>query len=219
MPNENQPNIDYSRANPKISTEINIESIISAPLVAASKANVMMLTGQTRFLLNYCFDKKEDVYKPTMVTMTLSRSTIASDKTPLEADHIQVSEMAFQMPLLCLLPLNSLGIDKVKVDFDLEITSFGSYVPTTTNISDIMHHKAVLNGRVASQRRTSSTDADNKDRISSHLKVSINAGSLPLPPGVISVIDLYTKAIQPVPYTPTKKSENPIDKTKNDQQK
>ena len=35
---------------PSFNSEINIESIISAPLVAASKANVVMVTGQTRFL-------------------------------------------------------------------------------------------------------------------------------------------------------------------------
>ena len=31
---------------PQFGAELNIESIIGAPLVAASKANVMMLTGQ-----------------------------------------------------------------------------------------------------------------------------------------------------------------------------
>ena len=36
---------------PQFGAELNIESIIGAPLVAASKANVMMLTGQAQFLL------------------------------------------------------------------------------------------------------------------------------------------------------------------------
>ena len=40
---------------PQFGAELNIESIIGAPLVAASKANVMMLTGQAQFLLDYCF--------------------------------------------------------------------------------------------------------------------------------------------------------------------
>lgn len=37
---------------PQFGAELNIESIIGAPLVAASKANVMMLTGQAQFLLD-----------------------------------------------------------------------------------------------------------------------------------------------------------------------
>ena len=36
---------------PQFGAELNIESIIGAPLVAASKANVMMLTGQAQFLI------------------------------------------------------------------------------------------------------------------------------------------------------------------------
>ncbi len=216
MPNENQPKIVNSRANPKIGTELNIESIISAPLVAASKANVMMLTGQARFLLDYCFTKEGDIYKPVMITMTLSRGVANPDKKPEDADYIHVTEMAFQMPLLCLLPLNSLGIDKIKVDFDLEITSIGSYQSKSSS-SGIINRKAVLNGRVASQPRTSDADASYKDKLSSHLKVSINAGALPLPRGVLSVIDLYTKAIQPLPNVDTRTSDEPDKNIKNDQ--
>ena len=33
---------------PKFHAELNIESVLIAPLVAASKANVMMLSGQAR---------------------------------------------------------------------------------------------------------------------------------------------------------------------------
>ena len=43
---KNEKNISL---NPDYSSELNIESIISAPLIAASKANVVMVTGQTRF--------------------------------------------------------------------------------------------------------------------------------------------------------------------------
>ena len=41
-----------------LNNEQNIEGIISAPLVALSKANMMMLSGQTAFLLNNCFKLK-----------------------------------------------------------------------------------------------------------------------------------------------------------------
>ena len=55
---------------PNFGSELNIESIISAPLVAASKANVVMVTGQTRFLLDYCFKKNDNnTYEPIMIEM------------------------------------------------------------------------------------------------------------------------------------------------------
>ena len=48
---------------PKFHAELNIESVLIAPLVAASKANVMMLSGQARFLLDYCFSLENGIYK------------------------------------------------------------------------------------------------------------------------------------------------------------
>ena len=52
---------------PKFHAELNIESVLIAPLVAASKANVMMLSGQARFLLDYCFSLENGIYKPVMI--------------------------------------------------------------------------------------------------------------------------------------------------------
>jgi hypothetical protein len=194
----------YSRAHPKFGAELNIDSLMSAPLIAVSKANVTMLTGQARFLLDYCFAKNEqDVHKPVMITMTLSKGIVDYSKQPSDADYIQVAEMTFQMPLLCLLPFNTLAIDNVKVDFDLEITSIGSY-PSTEN-NGVMDRKAVLNGRVAPQPDTPKASASQKAHSQSHLKVSVNAGTLPLSKGLLTVIDLYTKAIQPLPLPQEKR--------------
>ena len=54
--------------------ENNIESLISAPLRAVSKANMLMLSGQTKFVLNNCFDVSEEgLYRPKMVNMTIQR--------------------------------------------------------------------------------------------------------------------------------------------------
>lgn len=192
--------------NPHFGAELNIESIISAPLVAASKANVMMLTGQTHFLLDYCFNKVGDMYQPVMIEMLLTQPVIDATKQPADPGYISIEKMAFQVPLLCLLSLNSLAIDKVSVDFDLEITSVGSY---QSNV-DIVEKKAVLNGRVAptSQNTGKSAEEQYTDRTSSRLKVNLNASSLPLPKGVLVILDLYTKAIQSIPQKNSGGGEN-----------
>lgn len=69
---------------PQFGAELNIESIIGAPLVAASKANVMMLTGQAQFLLDYCFTKEEgsDLRQPLMIEMVLSQPVVDHTKQP-----------------------------------------------------------------------------------------------------------------------------------------
>ena len=110
--------------------------------------------------------------------------------------------MAFQVPLLCLLPLNSLAIDKINVDFDLEITSVGSYdYKSQVNAGvQLVEKKAVLNGRIAPAKQEYKKNSREQydSTLSSRLKVNIHAGRLPLPKGVLTLLDLYTKSIQPI---------------------
>ncbi len=193
---------DQNKKRRSLSKELNIESIISAPLVAASKANIVMVTGQTRFLLEYCFDKKEGAktYEPVMIQMSMSRSEIDHNKKPDEAGYVKQITMTFSLPLLTLIPINSLVIDKVTVDFDMEITSVTSYKPIGQIgvKSSPLDRQAQLNGRI-SHDPGQSKDGQNKSQMRSRLKVNINASPLPLPVGVLTIIDLYTKAINPVP--------------------
>ncbi len=183
---------EHNRFAPKFGAEINIESIISAPLIAASKANVMILVGQANFLLDNCFEQKGDLYQPIMVEMLLTQPVMDHTKQPDDPDYISIKKMAFQVPLLCLLPLNSIAVDKVNVDFDLEITSIGSYQSNT----NIMEKKAVLNGRVAP---ASNGQEQYNTQSSSRLKVNIHVDKLPLSKGLLSILDMYTNSIQPVP--------------------
>lgn len=189
---------------PQFGAELNIESIISAPLVATSKANVMMLTGQAQFLLDYCFTKESgsNLRQPIMIEMLLSQPVVDHTKEPTDPGYISINKMAFQVPLLCLLPLNSLAIDKVNVDFDLEITSVGSYSYNSEVNSDVqlVERKAVLNGRIAPAKQDFKKNSGEQydSTLSSRLNVNIRAGRLPLPKGVLAILDLYTKSIQPI---------------------
>jgi hypothetical protein len=213
MPTSNQS------FEPDFSKELDIESIISAPLVAASKANVMMVTGQTRFLLEYCFTKGENnTYAPVMITMSMTKGVIDETKTPSDSDYIKSVQMTFGMPLLCLIPINSLAVDKVTVDFDMEITSAISKQTTTANDSgnQVIEKKAQLNGKISNSSAQDSGNPNStqyKSQVSSSLKVNINAGSLPLPKGVLTILDLYTKSIQPIAVSDQSK-EQTIDNSK-----
>ena len=183
---------------PQFGAELNIESIIGAPLVAASKANVMMLTGQAQFLLDYCFTKEEgsDLRQPLMIEMVLSQPVVDHTKQPTDPGYISINKMAFQVPL------NSLAIDKINVDFDLEITSVGSYNYESKVNADVqlVERKAVLNGRIAPAKQEYKRNSHEQydGTLSSRLKVNIHAGRLPLPKGVLTILDLYTKSIQPI---------------------
>lgn len=207
------PTVNQQEYNPNFSRELDIEAIISAPLVAASKANVVMVTGQTRFLLEYCFSKTGDgLYQPVMIPMQMTRGVINPGKKPGDPDYITKAELVFTVPLLCLVPINSLVIDKVALDFDLEITSVTASDTKATNNTGktINDNKAQLNGKVSYDPREYSANPkanQNRPQLSSKLKVSINAGPLPLPSGVLTILDLYNKAIQPLPGNSDKPSD------------
>ena len=189
------------KLKPQSNSELSIDSLISSPLIAASKANAEMMLGQTQFILRNCFSKKEgetNSYDPIMIQMSLTQSTIDNSKLPSEEDYMTVKKINFEVPLFCLIPINSLAIDKITVDFDMEVTSTSSW-----NISDedknetgkrVLKKQAQLNGKIKGGSNGSSQYT--KDS-SSELKVHINASPLPLPLGMLTILDLYSKNINP----------------------
>lgn len=125
-----------------LNSEQNIESIISAPLVALSKANMMMLSGQTTFLLKNCFKYKDGVYEPEMITMSI------------QVGGAEGKSMTFQMPLINLLSINALSVAKAHINFSIDITSSDSY--PANGQTDILSEKALYRGRL------NGTDRDGK---------------------------------------------------------
>ena len=228
------PEITNQEFNPNFNKALDIESLISAPLVAVSKANVVMAQGQTRFLLEYCFKKVGDNHEPILIQMAITKGVVQPAKAAVQAvqasapgvfpvvtavaaepeipAYIQNVISYFSLPLLTIVPLNSLAVDKVTIDFDMEITSVTSKPSGGTNESDnkITDKKAQLYGKIGNdsdQFNTHQQDAD-RSKTSSRIRVNLNAATLPLPSGVLTIIDLYTKSIQPVQGTNT--SENQL---------
>lgn len=179
-------------------SELNIESIISAPLIALSKANTLMLNGQTFAILNQYFIKtkkksngsfpsKEQVYQPKMINM------VWSQKSTIDQEFNQ-QDIIFQVPLISIAPLNSIAIQKITIDFNLDITSITSYVNTT---NDIIERKAQLNGKISNVSPDLNPYEKYRKSNQRSLKINIQAGNLPLPLGVLSILELYSKNIQP----------------------
>ncbi len=217
------PKVTNRRFNPDYSQTLDIESLISAPLVAISKANAVMAQGQTRFLLEYCFEKNGESYEPILIQMALTKSVIdpgkpavkgiaasapgvlpvveAVEATPAIPQSVQLITTHFTLPLLTIVPLNSLAVEKVNVDFDMEITSVASKPSNGTNESNntITDRKAQLFGKVSDSRSNRDRDSANQSRTLNKIKININASALPLPAGVLTIIDIYTKSIQAVP--------------------
>lgn len=170
-----------------LNNEQNIESIISAPLVALSKANMMMLSGQTTFLLKNCFKLNEEVYEPVMITMSI------------QVGGLDGKSMIFQVPLINLLSINALSVAKAHVNFSIDITSSENHEANNGNY-DILKEKVIFRGRL------NGTVKDGKNPAMKGLEVTVETSSQPLARGLLTIMDIYEKAIRasvPQNYTDT----------------
>jgi len=194
--NQTTKQVKYTRDQ---DSELNIESIISAPLIALSKANTVMLNGQALSILSQYFVKvkkkkrgkyqtsSKEVYKPIMINMTLTRYT------DFEGDTIK-HDVIFQVPLVSIAPINSIAIEKMKLTFNLDITSTTSYI---NNSNGIIERKAQLNGKITNLNHNYSSEQQHSKSNQRSLKIDIQAGPLPLPLGILNILDIYSKNIQP----------------------
>ena len=186
-----------------------MKELIAAPLVAAAQANNMMTITQTQFLLNTCFDLvgsgDSAIYKPIMINMTVTRAVLNSDGTAAEP-----VESAFNLPLLTIIPLNSLAVDEINVSFEMEVkSSFSSDTSSSRDVDkdnsslvkkiDAGSHSVEITGSVGVTDKSNSTDNTSyKKSNSAKYEISTHAGQLPLPVGVASIIEAYSQAIAPI---------------------
>jgi hypothetical protein len=185
-----------------------IAAIIGAPLVAAAHANAMMAREQIKFLMSFCFTKKGDVYEPVMIRMLITKSVIVPPEKEGDVHSLRKVTTTFDLPLLTVIPINSLSVQTMEVDFDLEVTSHINIPSSNDSPGNLKSdHKSVkMMGKISSSSNPSENPGDDKYNRSgsSKLKVNIKSGPLPLPVGLTSILDVYAKNIHPVELNPGK---------------
>lgn len=191
-----------------------MDSLIGGPLNAASKANSAMALTQTKFLLDTCFsqtdgDGGKKNYKPIMIQMQLERGVLTpNDKGET---NIQTVTTSFNLPLLTIVPLNSLAVDEVSIDFEMEVkSSFGE--EQSQKKEKEMSASASFEAKVgygpfsASVKGSASYSSKESSEKKSHYQksnsakytVHVHAGQLPLPSGVTTIIQAFANAIEPI---------------------
>jgi len=192
------------RPNP--SSELDIESLLGAPFIAASHANAAMAREQTKFMMDFCFQHKDDKYTPVMIEMHLHQGVIEPGENDNSGQKIRRINTTFQIPLLTLIPINSLGVETVDVAFELDISSQHEYSDEQQNQEDSKKDnlkpskKTKLKGKISydsSEAQTPASTDKYRSRNASKLKVNMHANQLPLPVGVKIMLDIYSKSILP----------------------
>lgn len=194
-------------------TGLPMEDLIGAPLIAAANANAAMAMTQTQFMLNTCFqyNATDKTYNPIMIKMTLTRGVLVPSDTPGEAPSVVEIVTNFDLPILTIIPLNSLAVDDVNVAFTMEVKSaYGEETnkaqETTIAASTEWSVKvgwgpvsASISGNASyNSRDTSSFNSHYDKSNSAQYTVQVHAGQLPLPKGVETIINAFTLAIQPI---------------------
>lgn len=187
-----------------------MKELIGAPLVAASQANNMMALSQTKFLLETCFKLEQagdkEIHKPVMINMTVTRPVINADGSvaePVETD--------FNLPLLTLIPINSLAVDEMNFSFEMEVKSSFATDSSSDKNEEKKNEKGIghtldkgnvsaeLTGSVAATEQSQNSESSNyKKSNAAKYEINAHAGQLPLPVGVTTIIETFSNAIAPI---------------------
>jgi len=197
-----------------------MDSLIGGPLNAAAKANSAMALTQTKFLLDTCFSKESndsgESYKPIMIDMSLDRGVlipaVIDDKgvetTPAKIENVTTS---FKLPILTIIPLNSLGVDEISIGFEMEVKSSYGEEQSSESVKKVAA-EASFEAKVgygpfsATVKGSASYSSEDRDSQSSHYEksnsakytVNVHAAQLPLPKGVTTIIQAFSNAIEPI---------------------
>jgi hypothetical protein len=169
-----------------------------------------------------------DSYTPVMIKMSLTRGVLtpgaaatqevkdASGKViqPAQAAKpavIQNFTTTFDLPLLTIMPLNSLAVETVDITFDMEVKSSFAQEESQETVTQkkaqgSFEAKAGWGPFSVTIKGSASYDSTNTDKSSQHYKkensakytVNVTAGQLPLPKGVGVILDAFAGAIQPI---------------------
>lgn len=182
-------NVSTEAEHIRFRSEHSIESLISSPLEAAYKANSAMQIGQTRFLLDSCFKIKDGVREPINIEMVLQSSNVTQDLSSPSGISISKHEITFQVPLISILPLSNLAVERMKIEFSLDITSMRQRQSNGGNVS--------IHGRIAKKKDGNAMKHTGTSKGTSDIDISVNIKTQPLPKGTQDIIDLYSKMILP----------------------
>jgi len=201
-------------------TGLPMQSLIGAPLNAAATANSQMALTQTKFLLDTCFNKKTDKdtesYEPILIKMELTRGVITpptyDDKGAVK-DPTGVTSVttSFNLPLMTIIPINSLAVETADVSFEMEVQSSYSEEKDESSSNKVhteMSYTEKMDFFFTSTEIKGSASYDHSDSTthnthyqksnSAKYTVNVHAGQLPLPKGVNTIIEAFTKAIEPI---------------------
>jgi hypothetical protein len=178
---------------------------------------IMINMSLTRQIITPVGASEAKAYSDSVTAITddpnATAATIANGIAALTRPEANIvdKKTAFNLPLLTIIPLNSLAVQTVDINFEMEVKS--SYGEDHSNESSKsmaaeVSFEAKVNYGIfsASVKGSASTKSEDKTSESSHYEksnsakytVAVKAAQIPLPQGVKTIIDAFAGAIQPI---------------------
>ncbi|MFK7797923.1 MAG: DUF2589 domain-containing protein [Aureispira sp.] len=181
-------------------------------------------------------------YAPIMIKMSLTRAVV-QEGTPAipesgtqgQAGHVVAQTAtpptiknfvtAFDLPLLTIVPLNSLAVDEVDIKFEMEVKSSFAEDKTESKEKELKAaasfeakvgygcFSASVKGSASySEKDSSSHNKHYEKSNSAKYTVAVHASQLPLPKGVNVIIDTFAKSIDPIVFEGKPTAVEPVKK-------
>ena len=159
-------------------TNVDIDDLISAPLVAAAKANET-LAGVTRDFIEMCKDSNDN-----LTNIKFQYKSVAGYD---DDGELIVKNIVLEIPLISILNIPSLMVKEVDIGFVLELK--GTEELTETNTSQF-NRKYKFVGNLSTQKEVK-RETDFSSTYTFNIKANDTGGT----DGLLKVIDLINKTI------------------------
>ena len=147
---------------------IPLEDLVYAPLYALAKSNQQLKSNIIESIKS--MGKAEHTNKEEIIH--LDHMNIAYDQVKQEEEGYSVDNLQLEVPLLSIIPMNQLNVDKAEIDFSTEVKA----------VVDKENQKTQIQARICSP---SQRESDFLPKVSYKLQVQ----SLPATEGILRLID------------------------------
>ena len=169
-----------------------MRDLIGGPLVAAAEAQQNLASVAWDFYQKVAFEKKEETTITRVIEFTVNR--------PVEQDgKLEMMPQKIEAPFIGLVPIPSLLIDRVDVDFQMEVTD--NNVEKTSSQTEAASKisggwwlsKVEISGKVSSSRENTRTTNQ-----TAKYQVRVSASQQPQTEGLAKLMDIMASCIEPV---------------------
>ena len=180
-------------------SNIRYGAIVGGAMKGITEGQAMMSLSSVDFIEQVGFNTNEDGTKtPVMLSFTVDKPyevTDAEGNTKIENRKTEI-----EAPLLTMLPVPSLQVDRATVDFGVKINSVNERKYTTSHNTTIntklkqgwLTGSVEVKGSYSFKKSTTKTSKSNK---SYTMDVSVTLGQAELPPGMDRILSMMESSI------------------------